>query len=115
MSRPPSWSGRLPNWRSPANSESPAGKQFAVERSHCRFSFTIVLEFDETESTRFAGGTVLDDFDSTGLESLGSEPIRQGVFRFCEWDVADKQSVQSSLQAFNLNMPEAGRGLRCYV
>jgi hypothetical protein len=108
-------SGGLPNRRGPANGESSTGKQFAVQRSDCRFSLAIVFEFDETESTRFARGAVLNDFDSSGLEALGSEPIRQGVFCFREWDVANKQSVHSDLQAFNLNMPKAGRLVSCNV
>ena len=36
-----------------------------------------------------------NEFDRLRFESLRIEPLRQSFFRFREWDVADKKSVQS--------------------
>jgi hypothetical protein len=62
------------------------------------FRHCSIFKFHEAESARLAGGSILDDFHSSGFKTLGVEPFRQCFFRLRKRDVTYKQSVQSHLQ-----------------
>jgi hypothetical protein len=89
-------SSRLAYGRSPTDSQYAPSEFFPVQGSHSQLGLPVLLEFDEPESARLIGRTILNDFHGPRPESLGSKPLPQGIFGFAERDVANKQSIQIS-------------------
>src|SRR5215510_11537071 len=100
-------SGAFANWGCPTDRECAACKQLAVQRSYGSLRHSFVFEFHETKSARFTSCTILNNLDRSGFEPLRSKPLRECLFRFREWYVSNKQSVQSHLRSLHSEYVEA--------